>query len=187
MTLITNYAPVVSDAVSEMAWPSARSSDHEDGSLHKAYYSIVLDPTADEVWSLVRDFNNYPRYIEGVTESIIEDDKRGDEVGAVRRFHYGDVWIRQRLVSHSDTERSFTYAGLEEFPFPGGGTDTSPAPVNYQGTLRVTPIVESNKAFVEWYVEFDSAPNEDNQWRSLLLTLIVQWMDSLRRTLAGQR
>lgn len=187
MTLITNYAPVVGKSLSEMDWRSQRESNHEDGFLPKAYYSIVLDETAEQVWSLVRDFNNYPRYIEGVTESIIEDDKRGDEVGAVRRFHYGDVWIRQRLVSHSDTERSFTYAGLEEFPFPGADAAASPAPVNYQGTLRVTPVVESKQAFVEWFVEFDSAPNEATQWNNLLLPLIAQWTDSLRRTLAGQR
>jgi hypothetical protein len=40
------------------------------------------------VWSLIRDFNNYPAYIDGVSESVIENDKRGDEVGAVRRFCY---------------------------------------------------------------------------------------------------
>ena len=57
--------------------------------MHRAYYSSVLDQPASEVWSLVRDFNNYPRYIKGVTESVIEDGRAGDEVGAVRRFHYG--------------------------------------------------------------------------------------------------
>lgn len=36
----------------------------------------------ETVWSLIRDFNNYPSYIDGVTESVIEDGKRGDEVGA---------------------------------------------------------------------------------------------------------
>lgn len=47
-------------------------------------YSSVLDHPADEVWGLIRDFNNYPSYIEGA-ESAIEDDKRGDQVGAIRR------------------------------------------------------------------------------------------------------
>lgn len=54
------------------------------------------------------DFNNYPTYIDGVTESVIEDGKRGDEVGAVRRFRYHDNWIRQRLGAHSDERRSLT-------------------------------------------------------------------------------
>src|SRR5688572_2766666 len=65
-----------------------------------AFYSSVLDHPLDRVWALVRDFNNYPRYIDGVIESMIEDDKRGDEVGAIRRFNYQGNWIRQRLVRH---------------------------------------------------------------------------------------
>ena len=82
-----------------------------------AFYSSVLDYPVDRVWSLVRDFNNYPRYIDGVIESIIEDDKRGDEVGAVRRFNYQGNWIRQRLVRHSDDERLLTYRGSSRLHF----------------------------------------------------------------------
>ena len=29
-----------------------------------AYYSTVLDHHVDTVWSLIRDFNNYPAYID---------------------------------------------------------------------------------------------------------------------------
>lgn len=39
-----------------------------------ARFSTVLDQPVETVWSLIRDFNNYPAYIEGVTESHIEDD-----------------------------------------------------------------------------------------------------------------
>jgi len=38
----------------------------------------------------------------GVTESVIEDDKGGDEIGAVRRFCYLGTRVRQRLAGHSD-------------------------------------------------------------------------------------
>ena len=70
-----------------------------------AYYSTVLNHPLETVWALIRDFNNYPAYIEGVSESVIEDDKGGDEVGAVRRFCYLGNWIRQRLAGHSDEAR----------------------------------------------------------------------------------
>ena len=43
-----------------------------------AYYSTVLNHPLETVWTLIRDFNNYPAYIDGVTESVIEDDKGGD-------------------------------------------------------------------------------------------------------------
>src|SRR5581483_4203003 len=67
---------------------SRHDRDHyREQDMTTAYYSTVLDHPLETVWSLIRDFNNYPAYIEGVSESMIEDDKRGDEVGAIRRFY----------------------------------------------------------------------------------------------------
>jgi hypothetical protein len=86
--------------------------------MTKAYYSTVLDYPLATVWSLIRDFNNYPAYIDGVTESVIEDDRGGDEVGAIRRFCYLGNRVRQRLAGHSDVEHTLTYAGIEPLPFP---------------------------------------------------------------------
>ncbi|MGH8653430.1 MAG: SRPBCC family protein [Gammaproteobacteria bacterium] len=126
--------------------------------MAKAYYSAVLDRPAKDVWPVVRDFNNYPRYIEGVDQSAIEDEKSGDSVGAVRRFRYGGQWIRQRLVALSDADRSFTYAGCEPFRFPSKAGAANPLmPIDYEGTLRVTPVVDGNRAFVEWWLNFDDS------------------------------
>ena len=36
-----------------------------------AYYSTVLNHPLETVWTLIRDFNNYPAYIEGVSESAV--------------------------------------------------------------------------------------------------------------------
>ena len=91
---------------SEIGWAAsgdaARSGSSPEPTMTQAYYSAVLDHPIETVWSLIRDFNNYPAYIDGVSESVIEDDKRGDEVGAVRRFCYLGNWVRQRLAGHSD-------------------------------------------------------------------------------------
>ena len=91
-----------------------------------AYYSTVLNHPLPTVWDLIRDFNNYPAYIDGVTASVIEDDKGGDEIGAVRRFCYLGNWVRQRLAGHSDEGHSLTYAGIEPLPFPSGACRTRP-------------------------------------------------------------
>jgi hypothetical protein len=107
-----------------------------------AYHSTVLDHPVERVWSLIRDFNNYPAYIDGVTESVIEDNRRGDEVGAVRRFRYGDHWIRQRLSDHSDERRMLSYVGIELFAFPAGRMDDPPSPISYEGTIHLLPIVD---------------------------------------------
>jgi hypothetical protein len=154
--------------------------------VQRAYYSSVYDQPVAAAWQLVRDFNNYPLYIEGVTESVIENGKRGDEVGAVRRFRYGGAWIGQRLTAHSDDDRAFTYAGLEPFEFPAGGATPRPAPIEYRGTLKLTPIIDGNRTFVEWFVDFAGNASDSPRWKELLLQLIPQWVESLGRTLAGQ-
>src|SRR5258705_12500639 len=95
------------------------------------YSSAFLAHAVDDVWSLIRDFNNYPAYIDGVIESMIEDSKRGDEVGAVRRFNYGGNWIRQRLSDHSEAQRSLSNVGVDPFPFPAGRISGPPSPTRY--------------------------------------------------------
>lgn len=149
-----------------------------------ARHSTILDHPIETVWSLIRDFNNYPAYIEGVTESLIEDDRRGDEVGAVRRFLYGDNWIRQRLGAHSDADRTLTYVGLEPFAFPPGRLAEPPSPAAYEGTMRLYPGPE-NRTRLDWSVILNTAPGEEAPWLELFEDWIPEWAGSLRRTLDG--
>jgi Polyketide cyclase / dehydrase and lipid transport len=149
-----------------------------------AYYSAVLDHPMETVWSLIRDFNNYPAYIDGVTESIIEDDKRGDEVGAVRRFCYLGNWVRQRLADHSDAARSLTYASIEPLPFPSVDGPEAVSPAGYEGTMHLMRIVEGNRTFIEWSVALDTAPEDTDRWHALFQSWIPQWTHSLARALA---
>jgi uncharacterized membrane protein len=46
--------------------------------MNKVYYSTVIDQPADRVWSVIRDFNSYPVWVEGISESHIEGGKAGD-------------------------------------------------------------------------------------------------------------
>jgi hypothetical protein len=146
-------------------------------------YSTVIDYRLDKTWALLRDFNNYPVYIEGATDSVIEDARRGDEVGAVRRFCYGGVWLRQRLQAHSDDRTSLTYAGLAPFAYPEGVVDERPPPAAYEGTIRLLPVVDGDRTYIEWSVSVDAAPAHAHTWRKLLMQLIPDWTESLRRTL----
>src|SRR5216684_1350445 len=109
--------------------------------MAKAYYSTVFEQPAPEVWKIVRDFNNYPIWVGGAGESKIEDGKSGDTVGAVRRVLYQDRHIRQRLLAQSDVERSqiYEFCGAASLPVTG-----------FQATLRITPIVDGDRAFIEW-------------------------------------
>ena len=151
--------------------------------MHRAYYSSVYDQPVAAAWQLVRDFNDYPLYIEGVTESVIEDERGGDEVGAIRRFCYLGNWIRQRLAGHSDAEHSLTYAGIDPLPFPPGLLPEAPRPVRYEGTMHLLGVVEGNRTFIEWAVTLDTAPEDADRWRTLFQSWIPDWTHSLERAL----
>jgi hypothetical protein len=145
-----------------------------------AYYSAVLVQPLETVWSLIRD----PAYIDGVSESVIEDDRRGDEVGAVRRFCYLGNWVRQRLAGHSDQAHSLTYAGIEPLPYPSANGPEAVSPVRYEGTMHLIGIVEGNRTLIEWSVALDTAPQDAGRWRALFQSWIPEWTDSLARALA---
>jgi uncharacterized membrane protein len=142
--------------------------------MRTVFYSTVFEQTADAVWNVIRDFNSYPVWIASVTESQIENDRSGDSVGAIRKFVECGPQIRQRLLAHSDLERSYTYESCE----PLG------AITYYQGKARVTPIVDRNRAFVEWSVSFDCPPDQQRSSADALERAMPQWMESLRSVLS---
>jgi hypothetical protein len=137
-----------------------------------AFYSIVLDHPATEVWSVVRPFDHYGwAGVEG--DTIIEDGKAGDQVGAIRRFTNGESTIRQVLLAHSDVERSFTYAFCDRAPFPVQ---------NYVATLRVVPVTADDQAFVEWSATFDCAVEDRRRWvEHFEQRGFATWLSALRR------
>ena len=149
-----------------------------------SYYSAVLDQPLETVWSLIRDFNNYPAYIDGVSESVIDDDRRVDEVGAVRHFCYLGNWVRQRLAGHSDEAHSLTYAGTETLPYPSADGAEAVSPVRHEGTMHLIGIVEGNRTLIEWSVALDTATQDAERWRALFQSWIPEWTHSLARALA---
>lgn len=144
--------------------------------MAKTYYSTVFDQTAPDVWKIVRDFNNYPVWVGGAGESRIEDGKSGDSIGAVRNVLYRGKRVRQRLLAQSDVERSQTY----EFCGPASLPVT-----DFQATLRVTPVVDGDRAFVEWWATFDCDAGRRDELARTLRGWFGKWLESLRGTLDG--
>jgi Polyketide cyclase / dehydrase and lipid transport len=139
----------------------------------KVSYSTVFEQTADQVWAVIRDFNSYPVWVASVAESHIEGGKSGDAVGVIRNFVEYGTRIRQRLLAHSDLERFYTYESCD----PLG------AITYYQGTGRVTPIIDGNRAFVEWSITFDCSAKEQVNCTKLLEEAMPKWLKSLRAVL----
>jgi len=152
--------------------------------MARAYTSVVLDHTADQVWAVIRPFDHYAwAGVQG--ETFIEGGKVGDQVGAVRRVEMPDRVLRQQLLAHSDTERSYTYCFYDPPPFPVR---------DYTATIRVTPVTEplaepltgSGQAFVEWWASFDCAEGELERWtRFFEKQGFAVWLGALRRFMRG--
>jgi len=142
--------------------------------MAKSYYSTVFVQSADTVWSIVRDFNAYPVWVDGAGASEIEGGKSGETVGAVRCVLYNGRTIRQRLLGQSDVERSQTYAFAEDGALPVA---------NYRATIRVTPVVDGDRAFVEWWATFDCDAAEREGRRAFFSAAFAGWLESLRRRL----
>lgn len=116
--------------------------------MPRVYASSVIDAPAAKVWERVRDFNALPRWHPRIRESRIENGEPSDKVGCVRDFRLqnGDR-LREKLLGLSDYDMFCTYSILE-----------SPMPLtDYIATLRLTPISDGNRTFIEWTAEFECA------------------------------
>jgi Polyketide cyclase / dehydrase and lipid transport len=143
----------------------------------KAYYSTVFEWPAQDVWKIIRDFNNYPVWVRGTGESRIEGGKSGDTVGAIRNLLYQGHQIRQRLLAQSDVERSQAYEFCDAPTLPVTG---------FQATLRVTPVVDGDRAFVEWWATFDCEPLRRDEFTETLRARFGNWLESLRESMGSR-
>ena len=142
--------------------------------MAKSYYSMIFEHSADDVWEVIRDFNNYPVWVDGAGESEIESGRSGDSVGSVRNVLYDGRRIRQKLLAMSDVERSQTYEFAGEASVPVQ---------DYRATLRVSPVVDGNRAFVEWWATFDCEPERRTERAMFFRDAFGRWLESLRRAL----
>jgi hypothetical protein len=141
--------------------------------MAKACYSTVFNKTVDEVWSKINNFND-DRWSGEVTESASENGKSGSTVGTIRIHTFGGKTARSDLKAYSDVDHFFTY----------GFVGTSPLPIdNYQSTLRVIPIVDGNRAFVEWSATFDCANIDREEITASLTSSYERWLAALHKNL----
>ena len=143
------------------------------------YTSSVLEASADNVWSRIRDFNGLPAWHPGIADSRIENSEPADKIGCVRHFHTRDGGtIRERLLALSDYEYSCTYAILD-----------SPMGVeNYVATLKLTPVTDGARTFAEWSAEFDCDEDRAAQLSEQIGGGVFQGgFDALKRHFGGRR
>ena len=107
-----------------------------------------------------------------VKSSPIEDGGDPTRVGCVRVLTQTDGEVfREVLVALSDAERSYSYTFV-----------SSPFPVrNHQTTLRVLPITDGDRSYVEWSSRFEIDP----EYEARLADLMNQNFLAGLRNLAG--
>jgi len=145
--------------------------------MARVYVSSVIAAPASKVWERVRDFNGLPRWHPTIADSQIENGEPADKVGCTRNFRLqnGDQ-IREQLLALSDYEMFCTYSILE-----------SPMPIeNYVATLRLTPVSDGDRCFVEWSAEFDCAPDLEVEVSGGIASNVFQvGFDALKRHFGG--
>ncbi len=145
--------------------------------MARVYISSIIDAPAAKVWEKVRDFNALPRWHPRIRESRIESGEPADKVGCVRDFNLqnGDR-IRERLLGLSDYDMFCTYSILE-----------SPMPLtDYIATLRLTPVTDGDKTFIEWTAEFECAAEVASELMAGIGTNVFQaGFDALKRQMVS--
>ncbi|HSY89329.1 MAG TPA: SRPBCC family protein [Verrucomicrobiae bacterium] len=121
--------------------------------------STVIDAPIDAVWGMLRDFNGHERWHPAVAESRIEEGRRPDEIGCVRRFRLTSGGeLREQLLRLSDHDHSFTYCILG-----------APIPlIDYVAVLRLKPVTDGRRTFWEWSSEFRTPPGEESALAALV-------------------
>jgi hypothetical protein len=148
-----------------------------------ASHSIVIETPRNQVWSTVRDFNSYPTWVDGVTDSHIDDDLTGTTVGAVRDFGLAGQRQRQRLVAHSDVDCYFSYEGAGGFDIADGGVQRS---IDwYRGTLRLRDVGGGAACLAEWSAEYSCPASDVAYWDAWWAAALPEWLGSLERHLAA--
>ena len=145
--------------------------------MARVYVSTVVNARNDRVWARVRDFNGLPNWHPAIAESRIENGEPADKVGCIRNFSLrnGDR-LREQLLGLSDFDMFCTYSILD-----------SPMPLtNYVATLRLTPITDHDRTFIEWSADFDCAPDKEGELVSNIGGGVFQGgFDALKRAFGG--
>jgi hypothetical protein len=142
----------------------------------RIYYSIALDHTADQVWAVVRRFNRI-QWTGASVDTGAENGMPDDLVGAVRHARVDGEQICQRLIDHSDLDRTYSYENCE--------TASKPS-CSYRATIRVCSIVETDKAFVEWWASFDDAADDRSLTDNLSTNGFAKSLIALRSFMASR-
>jgi len=136
----------------------------------------VVDAPAEKVWTTIRRFDAVAEWLPFVKSSPIEDGGDPTRLGCVRILTQTDGEVfREVLLALSDAERFYSYTFV-----------SSPVPVrDHRTTLRVLPITDGSRSYVEWSSRFDIDAKNAAQLVDLMNRNFVNGLQNLARKFGG--
>ena len=136
----------------------------------------MVDAPAEKVWTTIRRFDAVAEWLPFVKSSPIEDGGDPTRVGCVRILTQTDGEVfREVLLALSDAERFYSYTFV-----------SSPVPVrDHRTTLRVLPITDGSRSYVEWSSRFDIDAKNAAQLVDLMNRNFVNGLQNLARKFGG--
>ena len=140
--------------------------------MPRVFVSRVVDAPAEKVWTTIRRFDAVAEWLPFVKSSPIEDGGDPTRVGCVRILTQTDGEVfREVLLALSDAERFYSYTFV-----------SSPVPVrDHRTTLRVLPITDGSRSYVEWSSRFDIDAKNAAQLVDLMNRNFVNGLQNLAR------
>jgi uncharacterized protein YndB with AHSA1/START domain len=144
--------------------------------MPQVYVRGVLAAPAARVWSIVAPFDGLAGWHPAFRSSVITNGVPANLVGAERLLTLQDGGeIRERLIGFSEFKRTCVYTIL-----------SSPLPISdYVATIRVTPVTMGERAFVEWWSRFETAPADREAMVGLIRGVYEAGIEAVARKLAG--
>ena len=127
--------------------------------MPRVFVSSVVNASAEKVWTAIRRFDAVAEWLPFVRSSPIEDGGDPTRVGCIRVLTQTDgEMFREVLVALSNAERFYSYTFV-----------SSPVPVrNHCTTLRVLPITDGDRSYVQWCSTFEIDPQYEAQLANLM-------------------
>jgi polyketide cyclase/dehydrase/lipid transport protein len=146
--------------------------------MPRVFVSSVVDAPAEKVWPVIRRFDAVAEWLPFVKSSPIDDDGDPTRVGCVRVLTQTDGAVfREVLVALSDAERLYSYTFA-----------SAPVPVrNHRATLKVLPITDGNRSYVEWSSRFEITREHETQLVELMNRNFRDGLRSLAKRFRGEK
>jgi len=144
--------------------------------MTKIFVSSVINAPVEKVWQTIGDFEAVADWNPVIPESSIENFEASDTVGCVRHLTMpSGAKIREKLIALSYDEHMYKYSIIK-----------APMPVeNYEGKLRLLPITDGNRTYVEWSSEFDVPKGEEADVVAEITGIYISGLDALKRKFGG--